>query len=92
MRRTGAWAPSTRVNVRYPNRVPCSPGWPQTCSVAEDDLELLIFLLELPSAGIAGLQRHASLLDAEDQTQDILKFREGPPSIWGAKLDTSVSS
>lgn len=32
-------------------------GWSQTCNVA-DDLELLIFSLYLPSAGIAGGRHH----------------------------------
>ena len=32
-------------DVCYPNRVPCSQGWPQICYVAKNDLDLLIFLV-----------------------------------------------
>lgn len=31
-------------------RISCSSGWPYTCYVAKDSLELFIFLLHLPAA------------------------------------------
>lgn len=36
-------------------RVPSSPGWPQTCYIVRDDLELIIPCLHLPSAQITDM-------------------------------------
>jgi hypothetical protein len=45
-----SWDPGTAPSIHHVfwDSVSCSPGWPQTCFIAEDDFELLILLPTSP--------------------------------------------